>query len=193
MSISQLTHILSPPDKPVEIGSPIGWKQVQERLGLILPAEYKAFIDCYGTGSFSNGILVYNPFAKNENINLFQVLDLHIQANRQLQKMAKGAWSIVDPYRLYPAPGGLLPWGSTPNFEITFFWLQNGKPGSWSTIVYNLLQGEYEVWKFRFTHFLYKLLGGQIVSLLLHEATTLKDELVQFHPIRNADQYSSLF
>lgn len=180
--LSHLIRIIPPPDEPNETGSLKGWNRVQEHLGQVLPMDYKDFIDCYGSGHFSNGIQPFNPFTRNETRNLFQALDTHYQASCQVEKMAKTKWSIVDPFRLYPAPGGLLPWGTMPDYVVTFFWHMEGDPDSWATIVYNLLQGEYEVWKFTFVHFLYKLVSGEHPSLLLPAITTLKNGQVQFIP-----------
>lgn len=182
MPLAQLIYLIPAPDNPMETGTQKKWAKVQERLGLVLPADYKAFIDSYGTGNFSNGISPYSPFASDESRNLFQALDLHHQASRQVQKKAKEDWSIVHPYKLYPAPGGLLPWGTMLSFEIGFFWLIDGKPASWKTILYNLRRGEYEVWKFCFTHFLYQLISGEIKTLLLPAEISLERSEIRFCP-----------
>ena len=184
MSLSRLSRIVDPPERPEETGSQKGWINVQERLGLVLPADYKAYIDCYGTGNLNNWIIPYNPFAENKNMNLFWVLDLHHQTTRQIQRGTNENWSIVDPFLLYPESGGLLPWGTTSSIETTLFWHVEGKPASWTTIVYNLLRGEYEVWKFGFVDFLHKLFSGRIKSLLLPRTEMVKDKLIKHHPGR---------
>jgi hypothetical protein len=182
MFLPQLILIAPPPQKPIETGSPKAWETVQERLGIPLPDDYKVFIDRYGTGSFNGFIIPYNPFAVNEYFNLFQALDAHHLASRQTQLMADTTWSAVSPFELYPAPDGLLPWGTTTNFGDTFFWQISGPPETWVTIFYNLRTGEYEVWKMTFTSFLTKLLFGEIESVLIHEDLLPKGQQIAFQP-----------
>lgn len=184
MHLSQLTSLIAPPEKPVETGSSKNWEQIQERLGLNLPADYKALIDCYGTGGFSNGILLISPFSKNDNHNLFQVLEVHHQASSHIEKMSGKPWSVLDPFQLYPAPDGLLPWGTTENLKINLFWHLEGKPESWCTIIYHLGLGEYEVWKLGVVHFLLKLLSREINSMILSNTNIPDDQPPRFHPFQ---------
>ncbi len=167
MSLVQLIKIAPPPTIPVETGSLKQWNLIQKRIGTPLPTDYKNFIDRYGTGSFNNFITPYNPFTKNESVNLIQALDAHHLASRQTQSMRNMPWSAVHPFELFPAVEGVLPWGTTARFEETFLWQVNGKPETWATIVYNLRNGEYEVWKFPFTTFLVKLMLKEIESVVL--------------------------
>jgi hypothetical protein len=165
--MDQLLNYISPPAKPKEIGNPKAWEKIETRLGLQLPRDYKAFIDHYGTGSFEGFIIVYSPFAQDEYLNPFYVLDTLHQAEVQTQLMGKSAWTAVHPFELYPAPDGLLPWGCTIDLGDTFFWRVKGAPQTWETIFYNLRSGEYEVWKYALTEFLYRLFTRQIESVLL--------------------------
>ncbi|MCJ7703536.1 MAG: hypothetical protein MUO62_18290 [Anaerolineales bacterium] len=167
MSLFRLIQIAPPPKAPLENGSPKKWRIVKEHLGIPLPEDYKAFIDCYGTGTFNNFILVYNPFAAHEDANLFQIIDTHHQAKRHTRLRGDPLWSVVAPFELFPESVGLLPWGTTPDFDISFFWQVSGSPDTWVTIVYNLRVGEYEVWKMPCTSFLSKLFLREIESVLL--------------------------
>ena len=167
MPLSRLIQITPPPKAPLEIGSQKQWKSIQEHLGIPLPDDYKNLINCYGTGAFTNFILLYTPFAAQEDANIFQVLDTHHQAKDHTKSGKETLWSVVAPFELYPEPGGLLPWGTTPDFDISFFWQVSGPPETWVTIVYNLRMGEYEVWKMSCTSFLIKLFLRKIKSVLL--------------------------
>jgi hypothetical protein len=182
MSLAQLIQIVSPPAPPVETGSPKQWNLIQKRLGTPLPTDYKKYIDCYGTGTFNEFILPYNPFAKDDLLNLFQALDTHHQASRRTQIEGDVSWSVVHPYQLFPAPDGLLPWGTTANFEKAFFWQVSGPPETWVTVFYNLRDGEYEVWKLTVTNFLTKLLLMEIESVLLSEDFSSQLKLIRFVP-----------
>ena len=186
MSLSQLIQIVPPPQYPIETGTPKTWEVVQERLGIPLPKDYKTFIDRYGSGIFNSFLIPYNPHAENEFLNLFHALDTHHHSSRQTQLMADSPWSVVSPFELYPAPEGLLLWGTSTNFGDAFFWQVSGTPETWVTIVYNLRVGEYEVWKMQFTSFLAKLFQREIESVLLPEDFPPKDQPVQFQPEKHS-------
>jgi len=184
MSLVQLIQLVPPPTKPFEIGSPKGWKIVQERLGVSFPPDYKSFIDCYGTGTFNDFITPYNPFTSIDYLNTFQVLDAHHQARHQPGLGGDTSWSVVAPFDLYPAPDGLLPWGTTTKFDHVFFWQITGLPESWVTIFYNLRVGEYEVWKIPFTSFLVKLFQRKIESVLLPKDFLSESGNFYFQPLK---------
>ena len=56
--MSQLFKLVTPPRNPFETGTPKAWEKIEIRLGSALPADYRTFIDCYGTGSFDDIISV---------------------------------------------------------------------------------------------------------------------------------------
>jgi hypothetical protein len=167
--MDQFRNIVIPPQNPKETGTPKTWEKIEARLGIELPPDYKAFIDCYGTGSFDDFIMVYNPFAENEFFNLFYALDTLHQADHKTRLRGDPMWSVIQPFEYYPAAEGLLPWGCTINVGETFFWQIKGVPEAWETIFYNLRNGEYEVWKYSLTEFLYRLFTRKIESVLLPE------------------------
>ena len=192
MNTDRLTRIIPSPFAPQETGTPKSWEKIEQRLGIQLPPDYKAFIDSFGTGSFDDFIIVYNPLAQNEYLNLFYALDTLHQADRQAQLMGDPAWTAVHPFELYPATEGLLPWGcttpavslgGTTNLGDFFFWQVKGAPQTWETVFYNLRNGEYEVWKLPLTEFLYQLFTRQIESVLLPEDYPARDAPVEFIPI----------
>ncbi|MFC1997219.1 SMI1/KNR4 family protein [Chloroflexota bacterium] len=180
--MNRLFNLIPPPVNPKETGTSKSWEKIETRLGLQLPADYKDFIDHYGTGSFNNFIMVYNPFALDEYYNLFYALDTLHQADRLTQMMGDPVWTAVHPFGLYPANEGLLPWGGTTNMDNTFFWQIKGAPETWETIFYNLRYGEYEVWKYPLTEFLYRLVTRQIESVLLPEDYPLTERPISFKP-----------
>ena len=178
MSLSQLLCIVPPSDNPKETGSPKAWEKTEARLGLSLPDDYKALIDTYGTGSFGGLITPYNPFAENEEYNLPYAWDTLHQADQQTQLQRGVAWTAVTPFELYPAPEGLIPWGTAANFGENFFWRVRGQPQTWETLFYHLHSGEYEVWKIPMTDFIYSILSGEIESVLLPEDCQLRNQFV---------------
>ena len=187
MSLLQLTRLIPPPETPIETGSSNRWNQVQERLGLNLPADYQSFLNTYGTGHFSNGLVVYNPFARDDVHNLFQALEVHTLASSHVNKNSSIHWSIIDPFQLYPAQGGLLPWGMFVDFKISFFWNPEENLEFWPTVVYDLRRGEYEVWKFGFVDTLLNLFCGEINSVILPKAITLQNKLLRFRQFQGIE------
>jgi hypothetical protein len=177
-----LPQLIPPPANPGETGSSKAWEKLEARLGLSLPDDYKSLIDTYGMGSFGGLITVYNPFAHIEEFNLLYVLDTLHQADRQTQLLRGSGWTAVTPFELYPAPGGLLPWGCAATFGDTFFWKVSGPPQSWETIFYHLRSGEYEVWKMSITEFIAGILSGKVKSVLLPEDSISTDEVIHFIP-----------
>jgi hypothetical protein len=185
MSLSELFRTVPPPQNPIETGTGKTWEKIQQSLGLHLPEDYKAFINCYGSGIFNNFLIPYNPHAKNETFNLTHALDTHHRSSRKTTKASTQSWSIVSPFELYPGVKGLLPWGTSTHFEMGFFWQVDGPPETWITIFYNLRVGEYEVWKMQFTSFLVKLFNREIVSTLLPLNFPPLNQPIEFHSIKN--------
>ncbi|MFN2197103.1 MAG: SMI1/KNR4 family protein [Anaerolineales bacterium] len=178
--MNRLFHLIAPPAKPVETGTLKSWNETEALLGVPLPADYKDLIDHYGTGSFGDLIMVYSPFTQIEVLNLFYALDTLQQADRQTQKLGDPSWTAVQPFAYYPALKGLLPWGCTRNLSQVFFWQVKGTPATWETVFYNLRSGEYEVWKYPMSAFLYRLFTHQIESVLLPEDFPGTEEPIRF-------------
>jgi hypothetical protein len=105
------------------------------------------------------------------------------QADRQTQKLGDPNWTVVQPFAYYPAAEGLLPWGCTRDLRQVFFWQVKGDPAGWETVFYNLRSGEYEVWKYPMSGFLYRLFTRQIESVLLPEDFPGSEEPIRFIPI----------
>ena len=106
----------------------VDWQTVEDALGTALPGDYKEIVDVFGPGSFDGYV------------------DLHVPNGRELDLIA---WSRLQadwfgPYPAYPAPGGLLQWGSSERREM-FVW-QTGAtdPSDWPV----LFRGEdHEEWQ----------------------------------------------
>lgn len=191
-SLEQLIQIAPPPAAPVETGSPKQWDFAQKQLGTPLPKEYRNYIDHYGTGSFNKHIIPFNPFARNESVNLIEVLDVFHRASRKTQSPGEPIWSAFHPFDLFPATEGVLPWGTTANFSDSFLWQVSGLPETWATITYNLRNGEYEVWKMSFTNFLVKLLLTEIESVVLSDGSISINTSPQFNPDVTGDGKESI-
>lgn len=130
MSIDALTAVLPPPPAPVEVSGAGGWAKAEAELGAALPADYKAFIERYGTGLVAGFIRPFNPFAASPHRHLKTQVDTQLDALGQL----KAKWPDEVPFPLFPEEGGLVPWGRTDNGDI-LHWKTVGPPDGWPVVV----------------------------------------------------------
>ncbi|MCK7622435.1 SMI1/KNR4 family protein [Streptomyces sp. RS10V-4] len=107
----------------------IDWAETETRLGTALPSDYKQLVELFGHGAFDEYLELHVPGAG------FRSSDL-VRNAEWLREWAAGSRSgLWDPYELYPAPGGLLQWGSTEQAD-QFFWLTEGSdPDRWPVLV----------------------------------------------------------
>jgi hypothetical protein len=94
--LAAVRALAGPPPRKVE---PVDWAGVHARLGFALPADYRAFIDAYGPGSFGD-IRIAAPGAPGE-MDLFALLE---RKYTQVRDVPRTEWD--PPY--YPEPGGAL-------------------------------------------------------------------------------------
>lgn len=167
MSIAELTTLVRPPVEPSDTGTQEQWAQIEDELGVALPPDYKAYIATYGSGSFNDFIVYFNPFSPSPHDNLLDQFRQHHQAERE-----KRLWfpdrseSIVHPFQLFPEAKGLLPFGRTTNFGDTFFWQIHEQPDAWPVVHYNLRDGEYELFQTTCTAFLVGVFSKTCISRL---------------------------
>lgn len=157
MSLVELTAIVPPPSTPVDSGG--SWASVEAKLGTGLPGDYKAYIEAFGTGCLDDFIWVFNPFSRNPNLNLLTRSEAALRALKELQSQHADEVS----YPLFPAAGGLLPWGATDNGDV-LYWLTMGQPDEWSVVVNAARDPRTEQHPAGMSVFLAKILKGAIVS-----------------------------
>ncbi|WP_445528329.1 hypothetical protein [Streptomyces cyslabdanicus] len=107
----------------------VDWPAVEADLGTPLPRDYKEIVDLFGPGGFDEYVDLLVPGALG--------MDLVVWA-----KSDGDATDLWEPYAGYPAPGGLLRWGSSEQ-ELDFVW-QTGTadPADWRVLV-----GEFGDWE----------------------------------------------
>jgi len=159
MSIDSLLRLIPPPEDPAEAALSGQWAPVEAQLGLTLPADYKAYIQRYGTGCFGDFLWPFNPISKNKNLNLFD--QIRIRLKEAVEDAARvGAASLYPPFNHYPQPGGLLPWGCTDNGD-TLFWLTSLESGSWPIVIYECRAPEYDRFDGDMTEFIADVMFGR--------------------------------
>jgi hypothetical protein len=162
LSLDRLRELAPPPAEPVEAGSKDGWAKVERALGTPLPADYKAFTNLYGSGTFDEFLYLFNPFSKGEDGNL-----LH-ERKAVLEGYATSRAKFPDRYPLppFPEPGGVLPLGRTENGD-ELYWATEGEPDAWPVVVVESRGATQETHRATVTGFLAALLGGELATSLL--------------------------
>lgn len=117
-ALRELVEFVPPPAEPV--GAPFDWQAVEATLGATLPADYKAYCDLYGHGSFFAGWGL-DPLTPGHPESFFDVL------GRELADLLAERESAS--FAPFPAPGGLLAFASTET-EDTFWW----RTDTWAVI-----------------------------------------------------------
>ncbi|MCG8419786.1 MAG: SMI1/KNR4 family protein [Proteobacteria bacterium] len=157
----RFTDTFAVPDKALETPNPGGWEKVEQELSLVLPEDYKWFIEQYGTGCVSMYVWILNPFSKNENLNLIYQIG---SQSALFREMKDELGEEGCPYRVYPDEGGLVPFAISDNGD-TLFWLADSQdPQDWPVVVNQTRSSIYEVHEQNMTSFLLKLVTGEIKS-----------------------------
>jgi hypothetical protein len=171
MSVDRLRELAPPPEKPVETGSEAGWAEVERKLGTPLPADFKAFTDLYGSGTFDDFIYLFNPFAQGADGNLLHERDAVLEA------YATSRAKFPDRYPLppFPEPGGLLPAGRTDNGD-ELFWVTEGEPDAWKVALLEARGARLETHPVTITGFLAALFAGELKTSVLPKDVTSRRE-----------------
>lgn len=152
MTINYLTLQLPPPVNPSEIPTTGAWTVLERRLGTMLPDDYKEFIELYGSGRVGRFLWIFNPFSANENLNLEK--QIATQANVLFELQSYGE---AIPYKSFPEPGGILPFGITDNGDV-LFWRVTGDPNNWHVVVNESRAPDWEGYELSMSRFLAEIL-----------------------------------
>ncbi|WP_170161229.1 SMI1/KNR4 family protein [Methylocaldum marinum] len=145
-------RILLPPQSPVDVPSNDDWRLVEQKFGGV-PADFRWFVDCYGSGRIDNFLFTFNPASRNPHLNLFTQVDLQLDALRELRS---GRTEVV-PYSLFPEPHGLLPFALTDNGDV-LYWITEGSPNQWRVAINDSREPEWEEYSWTLSELLVRLL-----------------------------------
>jgi SMI1-KNR4 cell-wall len=182
LMLHPLLEVLTPPNQPTNTGSPGQWVEAERFLGTLLPSDYKAYIQRFGSGIIGAFIRPFNPFTMNSVLNLIHASRLILALCRS-NKQECG--DEVCPYPLFPEADGLLPWGDTINGDV-LFWQTHGAPDSWNIVVGNLRDDVYERFEGPMTQFLTRVLSSTLsISRCESERVrqAVKQRLGNYHDI----------
>ena len=104
----------------------VDWAAVQARLGFGLPADYRAFADTYGPGTFGD-VRIAVPGGPAE-MDLFALL---ARKYDQIRDLARHEWDAP----VYPEPGGMISWGETTSGYTCAWAPASADPDQWTVVV----------------------------------------------------------
>jgi hypothetical protein len=155
MSIVELVSLVTPPSRPIGVGSPQGWLDVEKRLGGRLPSDFKQYIDTYGQGEILDLAFVESPFAWDAG-------DRWFSERSRILEYFRGA---LDAYgfglQAWPEKGGILPWGSDSDGNY-LSWKTSDSPEDWTTVVIFDRFGGYTSIPLSMTGFLCGVITGRV-------------------------------
>ena len=162
--ITQLQSLAPPPANAVYAGTASEWTSVESRLGTTLPEDYKQLINLYGAGSFGGYVCPLTPFAPDMGTGSRFSLYRAVTALKIIEPFQQEAPEDFQPFPVYPAVGGLLPWGWECSDAGLQCWRTEGNANSWSNVILDSdWSAEYHEYPVSVTNFLVKWLTGQIV------------------------------
>jgi hypothetical protein len=111
---------------------PVDWSGVEQRLGVRLPADYKAFAEQYGPVLVGEWLTVLVPHDSASG-GYFAMLDEYHGTQRSIRDDAPRE----HPHAFHPEADGLLAWGRTGRGEV-LFWdtSRSDDPDDWPTRVW---------------------------------------------------------
>ncbi|MFD7735773.1 hypothetical protein ACFV6F_35975 [Kitasatospora phosalacinea] len=135
--LERLGTVIGPPPEGGVAAVP--WGLAPDALGFQLPADYRAFVDRYGSVSIRDELHVLAPSAvpgpkTGQPLGfegfLYYTTEPYGYCAMLAEAYAEGDYEEC-PYPLFPAEGGLLKWGNNYCSD-QFFWLMRGPdPDRW--------------------------------------------------------------
>ena len=148
---TKLLEILKPPERSLEVPTVKQWADFESQWHRV-PADFKRFIATYGTGTIGEFIELWNPASRNEYMNLSEKISTTLSTFREWPRPG---------LKLFPEPGGSLPFGNTGNGDI-LAWEVDGDPEKWRIVVIDSRSSETETFDMCLTEWLIALLRRQI-------------------------------
>lgn len=157
MYINKLENIIKPTNELKDNYTKEEWDEIELKLGIKLPTDYKQFINRYGVGSINDFLWVLNPFTQNSNLNLIE----KGKEIREAYDISKNEFPEDFMHDVFPSNGGLLPCAITDNGD-EIYWLTSNIVDEWNIIVYESRSSDYYEYNVGLAEFLYKILAKEL-------------------------------
>ncbi|MEV4375114.1 SMI1/KNR4 family protein [Nonomuraea sp. NPDC049637] len=182
-SVADLKALI-PPVKPAPV---VDWENIENHLGIRLPADYKALMSEYTSLVIGENLRlsIGNPgHADIETIaedDIALLSELMLGEDEQIDILDDYGKTVGERYFLpYPEPGGVYPWGSTAYGDILLWEMVGDTPEAWPVWI---LHGA-EAWRHPggVVDFLVRALNGTLVCPLLQDGGVLDAHVTEFGP-----------
>ncbi len=127
-NLKDLSEIVTPPNKPVELPSKKEWNKCDTEF-VVLPPDYKQFVNQYGSGSIEQNeeklMYFFSPFSKSSGSNM---VDKYKRFRRTVD-----LWGDETPhpdFKVFPEEGGYLPVAVSRD-GANIYWRCFGKSTEW--------------------------------------------------------------
>lgn len=132
----------------------ISWNEIEQRLGVKLPEDFKVFCRCFGVGQFIGYLEIYSS-SGGESLRILDKLHRF----RQMLERHLVVRGVYEPYGLFrPDGGGLLPWGVSET-AAEFYWLvRDGVQSCDWPVLARQEGGEWKVHEMSMSEFTYRML-----------------------------------
>ncbi|MFM9615495.1 SMI1/KNR4 family protein [Streptomyces niveiscabiei] len=112
---------------PPSGGDAVGWEEIERTTHLVLPADYRAFVEEYGGGVINEYLSVNTPPVLDSPYgDLLDKLDITLSDREQQELRTFLSVSDLPP---------LLPFADTASGDVAF-WLREGSPDDWRVVVF---------------------------------------------------------
>jgi hypothetical protein len=164
MSIEQLIAVAPPPQFPVFAGMPEDWVDIEQNMGVDLPADYKQLINIYGFGYFGGYLCPLNPFLPvTSPLPLYRLQSVIADLNQSKEYVGGNKAEGVQPLPVFPEDKGLLPWGVDDNRGLQC-WQVSGNNLFWPLLILDYdWSEEYLIFSMSATEFLTNWLTNKII------------------------------
>ncbi|MET7422045.1 hypothetical protein [Dactylosporangium sp. NPDC005555] len=174
---AHLSQLLGLPALATAAGPGCDWSSAETALGVVLPGDYRMFVDAYGAGIVDDHVIVCAPDAAHDWADLLQHNTwAHECIRPELAGLGSGSgdWSLGDASRWTPnredvpswfEPGdNLISWGCSVNGDFLLWHIRPGTaPDDWPVVLKE--RGPYwEQYHVGFSAALTGLLIGEIQS-----------------------------
>ena len=149
------------------------WGELEDKIGIAFPEDYKMFIDSYGEGAINDFLWILSPFSANVNLNSVEKFKVMMEAYDSMKKEFPEDFL----FEFYNGKSGLFPWGITDNGD-ELFW--NFKDDTIEIIVYASRYTEYIIYAMGMEEFLCKLLNKDVICSIFPDDFVLDDNYYEF-------------
>jgi hypothetical protein len=141
-AFEQLTALVPPPDPPVDPPSASRIADIESRINLTLPDDFKQIVRAYGAGQWQSFFCLFDLSLdsafddwRSPADRTAGTMELQLPYMRMCREVA-GECGLDDwDFPIFPEAGGLLPWAVTENGGC-LFWLTKGGRSKWPTIYF---------------------------------------------------------